>query len=227
MLLVYLDESGIHSNASPCVIVAGYFGKKGEWRRFESRWEGVLRRFRVPLDEFHALDAIKRQKFFAPWPEDTHAHFLTALGQAVGQSLIHPISYGIYTEDFFKFSLNQRRFLTSWGVWFSRVDDKSAKPFYGSVLKSDLSELSDEDLRKSLESALVMKALEDPEWDWRTVAGVAEETGLPKGKVRELLESSTSVIRSSVPDNEGRSLYTTRQHYKARRSFLDSLRTAT
>jgi hypothetical protein len=117
--------------------------------------------------------------------------------------------------------------LTSWGVWFSRVDDKSAKPFFGSVLKSDLSKLSDEDLRKSLESALVMKALEDPEWDWRTVAGVAEETGLPEGKVRELLESSTSVIRSSVPDNEGRSLYTTREHYKARRSFLDSLRTAT
>jgi hypothetical protein len=112
MLLSYLDESGIHGNASPCVIVAGYFGKKGAWRRFEARWEGVLKRFRVPLDEFHALDAIKRQKFFAPWPEDTHAQFLTALGQAVGQSLIHPICYGIYTEDFFKFSLNQRRFLT-------------------------------------------------------------------------------------------------------------------
>lgn len=115
--------------------------------------------------------------------------------------------------------------ITSWGVQFKPVDDQSVEPFYGSIRSPDPAQLSDIDLRKSLESALVMKALEDPNWDWRTVKGVADDTGLPEDKVRELLESSTSVIRSSVPDKEGRSLYTTRQHYKRRRSFLDSLRT--
>ena len=119
MLLAYLDESGIHGNASACVVVAGYFGKKGAWRRFESRWEGVLRRFGVPLDEFHALNAIKRQKFFAPWSEDAHSKFLMALGEAVAQNPIHPVCYGIFTEDFFKFSLNQRRFLTG-ATWDAR-----------------------------------------------------------------------------------------------------------
>jgi hypothetical protein len=114
---------------------------------------------------------------------------------------------------------------TSWGVRFKPVDDPSAEPVYGSIWRPDPTQLSEDDLRKSLESALVAKALEDPNWDWRTVKGVADDTGLTEERVRALLESSTSVLRSSVPDKKGRSLYTTRQHYKKRRSFLDSLRT--
>ncbi len=114
---------------------------------------------------------------------------------------------------------------SSWGVQFKPIDDQSVEPFYGSISSPDLTQLSDDDLRKSLESALVLKALEDPNWDWRTAKGVATDTGLPEERVRELLESSTPVMRSSVPDKEGRSLYTTRRHYKSRRSFLDSIRT--
>lgn len=113
---------------------------------------------------------------------------------------------------------------TSWGVWFTSADSPPAPPVYGSIWRPDLAQLSEDDLRKSLESALVENALEDPSWDWRTIKGVADDTGLPEEKVRELLESSRSVLRSSVPDKEGRSLYTTRQHYKRRRTFLDSLR---
>ncbi len=115
--------------------------------------------------------------------------------------------------------------ITSWGVWFKSIDDPSTGPVYGSISRPDPAQLLEDDLRKSLESALVAKALEDPHWDWRTVKGVANDTGLTEEKVRGLLESMTSVLRSSVPDKEGRSLYTTRQHYKKRRSFLDSLRT--
>jgi hypothetical protein len=115
--------------------------------------------------------------------------------------------------------------ITSWGVRFKPVDDPSVEPVYGSIGRPDPAQLSEDDLGKSLEPALVAKALEDPNWDWRTVKGVAHDTGLTEERVRELLESSMSVLRSSVPDKEGRSLYTTRQHYKRRRSFLDSLRT--
>lgn len=111
MLLAYLDESGTHGDASACV-VAGYFGKKGAWRRFEAGWEQFLNRFRVPVGEFHALNAVKRKKFFAPWSEDTHTDFLRALGEAVAESSIYPVCYGIFTNDFLKFSMNQRRFLT-------------------------------------------------------------------------------------------------------------------
>ena len=115
--------------------------------------------------------------------------------------------------------------VTSWGVWFRPADEPSADPFYGSIWRPNPAELSEDELRKCLEAALVIKALEDPNWDWRTVEGVAESTGLSEERVQEVLESSAAVIRSSVPDERGRPLYTTRKHYKNRRSFLDSLRT--
>ena len=115
--------------------------------------------------------------------------------------------------------------ITSWGVWFRPTDDQSVEPFYGSISRPDPAELSDDDLRQSLETALVTKALEDPNWDWRTVRGVVQSTGLSEERVRELLESSTSMLRSILPGKGGKTLYTTRQHYKKRRSFLDSLRT--
>jgi hypothetical protein len=61
----------------------------------------------------------------------------------------------------------------------------------------------------------VIDALEDPRYDWRTVESVAEQTGLSPSEVREILkESEHEVVRSSVPDESGRSLYTTRRHYR-------------
>lgn len=60
----------------------------------------------------------------------------------------------------------------------------------------------------------VMRALEDPRYEWRTIEGVCQQTDLPPDKVREILESSSDIVRSSVPDELGRSLYTTRKHYR-------------
>lgn len=114
--------------------------------------------------------------------------------------------------------------ITSWGVWFKPADEPSADPLYGSIRRSNLAELSEDELQRCLETALVLKALEDPNWDWRTVEGVAHSTGLPEERVQEVITKSAAVIRSSVPDERGRPLYTTRRHYRERRSFFDFLR---
>jgi hypothetical protein len=61
----------------------------------------------------------------------------------------------------------------------------------------------------------VIDALEDPRYDWRTVEGVAEQTGVHPSTVRAILKGSEDkIVRSSVPDESGRSLYTTRRHYR-------------
>ena len=61
----------------------------------------------------------------------------------------------------------------------------------------------------------VVRALEDPNYEWRTVEGVAEQTGLEETNVRETLEElNGEIIRSSSPDESGRNLYTTRRHYR-------------
>ena len=117
MLNAYLDESGIHDGAQVCV-VAGYFGKKGPWRKLEASWKATLEQkdFRVPLKEFHAKDLIKRRGFFQAWSNDRYQEFLRALGKTVAECHIHPVCYGLFVDDFFKFSLAERRFLTG-GTW--------------------------------------------------------------------------------------------------------------
>lgn len=61
----------------------------------------------------------------------------------------------------------------------------------------------------------IIRALEDDRYEWRTVDGVSEQTGVPVVEVQDLLESLSQVIvRSSIPDETGRSLYTTRKHYR-------------
>src|SRR5258708_28089703 len=70
---------------------------------------------------------------------------------------------------------------------------------------------------------IVAGALENPKYIWRTVEGIAKETSLPPGDVLYALESdlSDSVVRSSIPDRKGRSLYATRGRYQSRRSVVN------
>lgn len=55
----------------------------------------------------------------------------------------------------------------------------------------------------------VIEALANPEWDFRTVAGIARETGLNLSYVKETLGKFPQLIRHcDVPDKDGRLLYT-------------------
>jgi hypothetical protein len=74
----------------------------------------------------------------------------------------------------------------------------------------------------------IIEALEDDRYDWRTIDGISEQTGVAAADVRELLNSLDEVVvRSSIPDESGRALYTTRQHYRQTHSigarFLDAV----
>jgi hypothetical protein len=110
-LEAYLDESGIHGG-SEVYIVAGFFGKKGAWRRLETEWRRTHAEFRVPLEEFRAKKLMKREGVFRGLTRERHEEFVNALARAIADSRIHPLCYGIFVADFFKFSLIERRFLT-------------------------------------------------------------------------------------------------------------------
>jgi len=72
----------------------------------------------------------------------------------------------------------------------------------------------------------VLTALENPNYEWRTVEGVIKETSLPEGRVRTILkEHSDLIMQSSVPDKDGRSLFTTRQHYQDTHGPFQRLKT--
>jgi hypothetical protein len=107
----YLDETGIHDGAPICLI-CGFFGGRGQWRKVEDAWCRALDRFDVPLDKFHANEAVNRRKFFVNWDEEKHARFLLELASAITAFKVYPVNFGIVVKDFESFSENQRRFFT-------------------------------------------------------------------------------------------------------------------
>jgi len=75
----------------------------------------------------------------------------------------------------------------------------------------------------------VVHALENPRWDWRTVEGISEETGIDHHRVAMILAFLPNVVelvQSSVPDKKGRALFTTRRHYDKRRTFANRVLSA-
>jgi len=69
----YIDETGIQEGSKICVI-CGFFGGKGQWKKFERDWQKALSDNGVPIEEFHALDLVgrngKRRKFFYDWTDE-------------------------------------------------------------------------------------------------------------------------------------------------------------
>jgi hypothetical protein len=115
MIDAYLDEAGVHDDAAICVI-AGFFGGPGQWKKVRAGWLRTLDKFSVPLDQFHAKEAVKRRKSFANWNDATHEAFLLELSATIVRFKVYPISFGIVISDFFLFSENERRFLTGMEV---------------------------------------------------------------------------------------------------------------
>ena len=65
----------------------------------------------------------------------------------------------------------------------------------------------------------VLNALEDDRYVWRTIDGIAKDTGLDSDTIWVILDDpATELLISSYPDERGRGLYTTRRHYKSKRS---------
>lgn len=103
MIDAYLDESGIHDGAAICVI-AGFFGGSSGWKTLEKGWEPILKRHHVSLEDFHAKDFVKVEKY---------APLLLELAVLIsGITKIHPVCFSIDVEEFNSFSYAQRKFMT-------------------------------------------------------------------------------------------------------------------
>lgn len=71
----------------------------------------------------------------------------------------------------------------------------------------------------------VRQALANDKWDFRTVDGIARETGIAADRVLEILESHPGEVRKSmVPDNKGRVLYTLQSRSKSFRELIATAR---
>jgi hypothetical protein len=72
----------------------------------------------------------------------------------------------------------------------------------------------------------IIKAFEDTEYKYRTVRGVAGETGLDPATVKRIVDwlgAEGVIMQSSMDDPDGTPLYTTRAHYRQKSSFWERL----
>jgi hypothetical protein len=68
-------------------------------------------------------------------------------------------------------------------------------------------------------------ALGNPNWDFRTIVGLAKETGLTPEEVRLSINRHSDRVRvSNVPDKQGRVLYTLSSKPKSARELLATIR---
>ena len=67
-------------------------------------------------------------------------------------------------------------------------------------------------------------ALEDERWDFRTVEGIAAETGLDAKVVAEELERHSGRVRRAIaPDRKGRELYTAKRRRAGLREIVGNM----
>jgi len=64
----------------------------------------------------------------------------------------------------------------------------------------------------------LIAALENPEFDWRTVRGISRETGLSEDQIEEVLSKIEDILVQSY-DGNGKPIFTTRKHYNERESL--------
>ena len=67
-------------------------------------------------------------------------------------------------------------------------------------------------------SKLVIGGLADPQWEWRTVDGLARSASISPDEVRRVLRTHSPMIqRSSTSTADGKDLYTLKSRYYERK----------
>ncbi len=71
---------------------------------------------------------------------------------------------------------------------------------------------------------LILIALENHKYKWRTIEGISKETGLePKTIKNELQNHDELIIQSSIQSINGEDLYTSRAHYRKKSSVIERI----
>lgn len=125
--LVYLDESGIHNDATWCIL-AGYIASPHQWTLFRHDWNEILKRHN--LKKFHAREF--------DWRKDNASQFVIELANSIHNNALHPIGAAVEVSVFNKLTIDERRVITG-GLWDSKRDKfltsgKPSEPYFAAFI---------------------------------------------------------------------------------------------
>ena len=73
------------------------------------------------------------------------------------------------------------------------------------------------------QTEIVKKALQNPQYEWRTIEGISLETGLRADEVLAVLDSLPEVVRSRRVNQDGEPIYSTRERFRETASITDKI----
>ena len=74
---------------------------------------------------------------------------------------------------------------------------------------------------------IIAGTLANPKYKWRTIDGVVKDTGLDRVTVvNSMTAHEDLIIKSSIPAKDGNELYTTRDHYRQKRTPWEAIASA-
>ena len=78
------------------------------------------------------------------------------------------------------------------------------------------------DMKKDELSKLVIEALADDRFKWRTLKGIARQLDVDKDEIISVVEENPDiVVQSSIPSEKGEQLFATRDHFRHKSSGFD------
>jgi hypothetical protein len=139
MIRVYMDDSGTHLGSPYCVI-AGYWGGRAQWLKFEREWKKVLDEYSVP--EFHAKtywardDKRERIGPYKGWDEHRRKRFILSLLTIIGNHKIYPFAHGVHRSEWKKQSPEERQVFCGSSGRLRAPDNPMYMAFTTSVLRT-------------------------------------------------------------------------------------------
>ena len=112
----YGDESGVHDEhrkeeGSEVAAIGGYIATKRQWKKFEKRWNAVLREFQVP--EFHMSQYYRKEQDsdspYLGWPNIKKKIFLRQLIKVARDSTTAACASMVQTEAWDKILDNETK----------------------------------------------------------------------------------------------------------------------
>lgn len=92
----YLDESG--GLDRPVITVAAVVANAKQWTRLERKWQGILRRERVPVFRMSLFE--NRRGVFEGWPENRRFSFIYDLAQIIIEHVAFGTANSVGSDDY-------------------------------------------------------------------------------------------------------------------------------
>ena len=106
IVTAYMDASGTHEGA-PVSVLAGYVGRKNQWRVFDRRWKKEFKKRGV--DYYHTKELRDRHGQYAGWEDDKAQAHINKLAMITHDETLFGFTVSIRQDEYNKHYRNAER----------------------------------------------------------------------------------------------------------------------